>query len=151
MKVLMDGVSSAAGFRSRDMMCNLLINAQHHTIIPIDAKTPKAALGSSSNSATISIGVNAVFRPRVTFDTKQGMINREQYVGRTSWSTSSATSTDTFRRERLQPLRNRGVHFFTIWLQEPTRSAFKSANPNAMQNQRSSEPSPDIPTTTRRR
>ena len=63
----MDGRSSAAGFQSHDIMFNSLTNAQHHTIIPIDAKTPKAELGSSSNFATINTGVNAAFKPRDTF------------------------------------------------------------------------------------
>ena len=75
---------SAAGFQSRDIMFNLLINVPHHTIIPIDVKMSKAELGSSSNFATILIGVNAAFKPRDIFGIKHGMISREQCVGKTS-------------------------------------------------------------------
>ena len=84
MKVLMDGVISAAGFQSRDTMFNLLTNVRHHTIITIDVKMPKAEFGSSSNFATILIGVNAASKPRDIFGIKHGMISREQCVGKTS-------------------------------------------------------------------
>ena len=84
MKVLMDGVISAAGFQSRDTMFNLLTNVQHRTLVPVDVKMPKAELGSHSNFATIPIGVNAAFKPPGIFDIKHGMIDREQCVGKTS-------------------------------------------------------------------
>ena len=84
MKVLMAGVISAAGSQSRDIMFNLLINVQHHTLVAVDVKMPKAELGSHSNFATIPIGVNAAFKPRDIFGIKHGMIGREQCVGKTS-------------------------------------------------------------------
>ena len=83
MKVLMDGVISAAGFQSRDIMFNLPITVQHHTIIPIVVKMPKAELGPYSNFGTTLIGVNAVYRLHDTFDTKHDMIYREQCLGKT--------------------------------------------------------------------
>ena len=84
MKVLMDGVISAAGFQSRDTMFNWLTHVRHHTIIPIDVKMPKAELGPCSNFAAVPIGNNAAFKPRDVFGIKHGMIGREQCVGKTS-------------------------------------------------------------------